>query len=177
LATGQPVGDWFDRGEDISSGVASTAGIAAGGVGLFNWATAPTAAAPTAATPAAAVNTGSVTPGWEISTYRQTTAGESFIRYESGNPDYTQISSEGGVLPQTFAAPSSEGLLPQSELGVQYDLPNPQIPRQVYYQLQPPEGTWIQGPRPVPNAPGNEVVFPYGSAPGTATGPFPTPTH
>jgi hypothetical protein len=46
LATGAPVGDWFDRGEDISSGVASTAGITAGGLSLFNAATAPAAIAP-----------------------------------------------------------------------------------------------------------------------------------
>ncbi len=117
-----------------------------------------------------------VTPGSEISTYRQTTAGETYLRYESGNPDYTQITSEGGVLPQTYAATASEGVVPQGELGVQYNLPNPQIPRQVYYQLEPPEGTWIVGPRPVAGGPGNEVLFPYGSAPGTATGPFPTPT-
>jgi RHS repeat-associated protein len=32
LVTGQPVGDWYDRGTAISSGVANTAGVAAGGV-------------------------------------------------------------------------------------------------------------------------------------------------
>ncbi|MBU6410519.1 MAG: hypothetical protein KGR98_09040 [Verrucomicrobia bacterium] len=32
LVTGQPVGDWYQRGEFISSGVANTAGIAAGGL-------------------------------------------------------------------------------------------------------------------------------------------------
>ena len=31
LATGEPVGDWYERGTVISGGVASTAGIAAGG--------------------------------------------------------------------------------------------------------------------------------------------------
>ena len=46
LVTGQPVGDWYQRGTEISSGVASTAGVAAGGVGVFNWATAPATTAP-----------------------------------------------------------------------------------------------------------------------------------
>jgi RHS repeat-associated protein len=41
LATGEPVGDWYQRGTTISGGVASTAGIAAGGLGIYNWATAP----------------------------------------------------------------------------------------------------------------------------------------
>ena len=44
LATGQPVGDWYQRGTEISGGVASTAGIAAGGLGVYNWATAPASA-------------------------------------------------------------------------------------------------------------------------------------
>jgi hypothetical protein len=46
---GQSVGDGYQRWATASSGVASTAGIAAGGVSLFNWATAaPAAAAPEA---------------------------------------------------------------------------------------------------------------------------------
>jgi RHS repeat-associated protein len=36
LATGQEVGDWYARGALISSGVGSTAGLAAGGLGLAN---------------------------------------------------------------------------------------------------------------------------------------------
>jgi RHS repeat-associated protein len=51
LATGRPVGDWWQRGEDISGGVASTALISAGGVSAFNWATAPAATAPAVAAP------------------------------------------------------------------------------------------------------------------------------
>jgi RHS repeat-associated protein len=51
LATGEPVGDWWQRGEDISGGVASTALISAGGVSAFNWATAPATTAPAAAAP------------------------------------------------------------------------------------------------------------------------------
>jgi len=50
LATGQPVGNGVDQAEDILSGIAGTAGVAAGGVSLFNWATAPAATAPATAT-------------------------------------------------------------------------------------------------------------------------------
>jgi hypothetical protein len=45
---GQPIGDGYQRWATASSGVASTAGIAAGGVSLFNWATAPATTAPAA---------------------------------------------------------------------------------------------------------------------------------
>lgn len=40
LATGEPVGDWYQRSALMSSGVAGTAGVASGGLGLYNWATA-----------------------------------------------------------------------------------------------------------------------------------------
>jgi hypothetical protein len=56
LATGEPVGNGTDRAEDIFSGIAGTAGVASGGLGLYNWATAPAATTPaatTAASPAA----------------------------------------------------------------------------------------------------------------------------
>jgi hypothetical protein len=43
---GQPVGDFYQRGTVISGGVASTAGIAAGGLSVFNWATAPASVPP-----------------------------------------------------------------------------------------------------------------------------------
>lgn len=46
LVTGGPVGDSYQRWTAISSGVASTAGIAAGGLGLYNWATAAPASVP-----------------------------------------------------------------------------------------------------------------------------------
>jgi hypothetical protein len=52
LATGEAVGDWYQRGAEISGGVASTAGVASGGVSLFNWATTPAATAPAVAAPA-----------------------------------------------------------------------------------------------------------------------------
>jgi len=38
--TGAPLGDWMQQAEAISSGVAGTAGIASGGLGLYNMATA-----------------------------------------------------------------------------------------------------------------------------------------
>jgi RHS repeat-associated protein len=48
---GQPVGDWFQRGTVLSGGVASTAGIAAGGLSAFNWATAAPASVPPVISP------------------------------------------------------------------------------------------------------------------------------
>jgi hypothetical protein len=51
LATGEPVGDAYQRWTDVSSGVASTAGIAAGGLSVYNWATAPTTTTPTVVAP------------------------------------------------------------------------------------------------------------------------------
>ena len=66
LATGEPVGDWYQRGALISGGVASTAGIAAGGLGIYNWATVP--AAVTAETPTAVFRQGTFADpatGWE----------------------------------------------------------------------------------------------------------------
>ena len=54
-SAGQPVGDGFQRWTAVSSGVASTATIAAGGLGLWNWATAPTATTPVATTTATPV--------------------------------------------------------------------------------------------------------------------------
>ena len=41
LATGEPVGDWYERGTVISGGVASTAGIAVEGLGIYNAAVVP----------------------------------------------------------------------------------------------------------------------------------------
>lgn len=56
---GHEVGDWYQRSAVISGGVANTAGIAAGGLGLFNWAT----AAPANAVPIATAAQESVFPG------------------------------------------------------------------------------------------------------------------
>jgi RHS repeat-associated protein len=39
--SGEPIGDWMDRGTVIAGGVANTAGIATAGLGIYNLATAP----------------------------------------------------------------------------------------------------------------------------------------
>ena len=104
------------------------------------------------------------------STLRQTGPGETFIRYESGHPRYTNVTPEGGLNPGTYTAPSSEGVLPQSQLPLRYNLPDPQIPRGVYYEVKPPAGTWVEGPKPVSGGTGSEVIFPYG-APRGSVGP------
>jgi hypothetical protein len=45
--TGAPLGDWLGpRGTEFSGGVAGAAGVAAGGLGLYNWATAAPASVP-----------------------------------------------------------------------------------------------------------------------------------
>ncbi|MEI6197459.1 MAG: RHS repeat-associated core domain-containing protein, partial [Verrucomicrobiota bacterium] len=52
--TGAPLGDWLgSRGAEFAGGVAGTAGVAAGGLGVYNWAAAPAATTTTVA-PAAA---------------------------------------------------------------------------------------------------------------------------
>ena len=97
-----------------------------------------------------------------LSTYRVTTAGESFIRYESANPAFTRITPGGGVTPGTFAAPASDGIIPLADRAATYNLPTPQIPRPIVNTLTPPAGTPIIGPRPVVGGSGNEVIFPMG---------------
>jgi len=93
-----------------------------------------------------------------LSTYRVTQAGESFIRYESGDPAFSRATAEGGLIPSTFAAPSSEGLLPQSSLNAQYNLWSPEIPIVNAFQITPPAGTPIIGSRPVMGGLGSEVI-------------------
>jgi RHS repeat-associated protein len=94
-----------------------------------------------------------------LSTYRVTAPGETFIRYESGNPAFTRITPPGGVTPGTFAAPASEGIVPVAERVPTYNLPSPEIPRPNAITLTPPAGTPIIGPRPVAGGTGNEVNF------------------
>lgn len=112
-----------------------------------------------------------------LSPYRVTTAGESFIRYESGAADFSRVTTEGGLIPRTYAAPASERLLPQSSLNAQYNLWSPEIPRVNAFQITPPAGTPIIGPRPVMGGLGNEVVFPMGVPPGSVGPVIPVPPH
>ena len=109
------------------------------------------------------------------SPYRYTQSGESFLRYESNNPAFSKVTPDGGLLPDTYAAPSSDGLLPQSLLNAQYKLPSPEIPRTNVYEITPPAGTPIIGPSPVAGGLGNEVVFPFGAPPGSVGPVMETP--
>jgi RHS repeat-associated protein len=140
LATGQPVGDWFDRGEDISSGVASTAGIAAGGVSLFNWATAPAAATPAAATPAAnqtvlsghgGLVVGDSSP---VTTVPQGTSLTFWTSHGNGISDALGNAVETG-------APITLEQFPEAEGAASY-LPGSTVPN---YTLFPPDGLNILG--------------------------------
>ncbi len=94
-----------------------------------------------------------------LSPYRVTAPGETFIRYESANPAFTKITPTGGVKPNTFAAPASDGLVPVAERVQTYNLWSPEIPRPNAITLTPPAGTPIIGPRPVAGGSGNEVLF------------------
>jgi len=98
-------------------------------------------------------------PEYLPSPYRYTQEGESFIRYESGNPDFSKVTPAGGVKPGTYAAPASDGIVPPTERSSVYNLPDSQIPRTNIINLQPPAGTPIVGPRPVSGGTGNEVNF------------------
>jgi len=97
-----------------------------------------------------------------LSTYRLTTEGETFMRYESANPAFSRVTPTGGVTPGTFAAPASDGLIPVGERVPTYNLPSPNIPRPNAIPLNPPAGTPVIGPRPVSGGTGNEVIFPFG---------------
>jgi hypothetical protein len=110
------------------------------------------------------------------SAIRFTQPGEVFIRYEGGNPSFTRVTPNGGLQPGTYAAPSSQGVRPQQSLVELYNLPNPQIPREVFFWIRPPAGTPIVGPRSVVGGTGTEVFFPSGVPPGSTSAPSPTPT-
>ena len=97
-----------------------------------------------------------------LSTIRYTRPGEKFLRYESNNRTFTRVTPTGGVRPGTFAAPSSDGLVPISGRASMYNLPDPLILRTESFILRPPPNTMIIGPRPVMGGPGNEVLFPFG---------------
>ena len=97
-----------------------------------------------------------------LSTIRVTHPGETFYRYETGNPAFSRVTSSGGVTPQTFAAPASDGLVPIHLRASTYKLPSSHIPRPIVKTLAPPPGTAVIGPRSVVGGPGNEVMFLFG---------------
>ncbi|MBN2559739.1 MAG: RHS repeat-associated core domain-containing protein, partial [Phycisphaerae bacterium] len=108
-----------------------------------------------------------------LSPYRRTRAGEAYPRFESSKVP-SRITSEGGVLPETFAGGSArDSSLTSPEAIAGYNLPRPDLARDIRFDLNPPEGTWIIGPRPVQGGPLSEVLFPLGAPPGTASGPYP----
>ncbi len=94
-----------------------------------------------------------------LSPYRVTREGESFIRYESSNPAFTRVTPSGGVVPGTYAAPASDGIISLGQRGTVYNLPDPSILRPNVLHLNPPVGTPVIGPRPVAGGTGNEVLF------------------
>ena len=105
---------------------------------------------------------GEETTSTALSTIRFTHSGETFYRYESGSPAFSRVTSSGGVTPETFAAPTSDGLLPIRLRASTYKLPDPHIARPTVITLRPSPGTAVIGPRSVVGGTGNEVFFPFG---------------
>jgi len=98
----------------------------------------------------------------ELSVIRYTRAGETFIRYESGNPAFSRVTASGGVRAGTYAAPVSNGVVPLELRASTYNLPSPNILRSDAIILRPPAGTPVLGPRSVVGGLGDEVIFPFG---------------
>jgi RHS repeat-associated protein len=105
------------------------------------------------------------------STLRYTAPGETFYRYETDASQYSKIGPNGSVAPNTYAAPATEGVVPQDQLGARYNLPDPSLPRTQMFEITPPAGTPIIGPRPVVDGTGYEVIFPQGAPAGSVTAP------
>ena len=125
------------------------------------------------ANPTGALDT--IAEGQRLSTYRLSQPGETFLRYETGNPAFSRVTAQGGLAPGTFVAPSSEGVLPQSALNLRYNLLSPEIPRVGVFQVSPPPGTWVVGPRSVVGGLGGEAMFPFGAPAGSVGPAMPVP--
>ncbi len=164
----EAIGDAFDL---TGEGLLALAGLRAGympdakAFQLFRPAAVPAPTRPSADT---------IPEGQRLSTYRQTQPNETFIRYETGDPEFSRVSADRGLAPGTYAAPSSEGMLPRPLLNSRYNLPYPDVPRTRAFIVSPSEGTWIVGPRPVIGGSGAEVFFPFGTSPGTVGNLIPT---
>jgi RHS repeat-associated protein len=161
VATNTPITDGLDRAGRIAQGVGQGAMLAASGAGAVQGAMAAGASGGAAQAGTAA----RVPASRALSTYRLTAPGETFVRYESGNPAFSRKTPSGGVTPGTSAAPASDGIIPISSRAQVYNLPSPEIPRQSVFTITPRPGTAIIGPRPVIGGTGNDVIFPFGCYP------------
>lgn len=117
---------------------------------------------------------GSSNTGKSLSVLRRTGEGEEFVRFESGNPNFTKVTSEGGLKSGTFAAQKTAQSLNIGDLNVNFNLPDPNIARTDMFIIKPNVGTWIEGPRPVIYGTNSEVIFPFGTGQNTVIGPFKT---
>lgn len=102
-----------------------------------------------------------------LSTLRYTQEGETFLRYESGNPGFSRVTPSGGLQPGTYAAPVGDGLQSVGSVNEMYNLPTPEIVRTTAFEVKPPPGTAVIGPRSVAGWAGSEVIFPFGVPPGS----------
>lgn len=91
---------------------------------------------------------------------------ETFVRFESADVRFTKVTELGGLRSNTFAAPTSELPVPLAERATRFNLPDPQILRTRELSIRAP-GDLVIGPRPVTGGTGNEVLFPFGTRPGT----------
>jgi len=101
-----------------------------------------------------------------LSTIRVAGSDEAFVRFESTDVRFTKVTELGGLRPNTFAAPTSELPVPLAERATRFNLPDPQILRTRELSIRAP-GDLVIGPRPVSGGTGNEVLFPFGTRPGT----------
>ena len=90
---------------------------------------------------------------------RYTTQYEPYYRYEIGDPVPSRVTSDRGLLAETFAGRVDNGVQPQSRLNYLYNLPQPQLARRYYYHVNTPPGQRILGPRPVKGGFDDEVQF------------------
>ncbi|HEV2330105.1 MAG TPA: DUF6531 domain-containing protein [Verrucomicrobiae bacterium] len=155
---GGQVGDIYQRGTTFFSGVASTAGIATGGLSLYSLATAPANAAPIAADQAAisSVDTSSsVDVGSAGSSNPNVLSGHGGLIVDDSSPittvpqgtSITFWTSHGNVISDALGNAVEQGVpvtleqFPEAEGAVSY-LPGASVPD---YTLFPPEGLNIVG--------------------------------
>src|SRR5665213_773510 len=149
LATGEPVGNGVDQAEDILSGIAGTAGVASGGLGVFNAATAPAATVPTAI--------GEIPPVIQDAAPAQQYYIENGVRrsvasLQAGASDIPATIYIEGQSPVTTTVPLNQLFSPKPEIPMDTRFLNIQPPIQTPIQLQP-----LGLPGQLPTVPINQV--------------------
>lgn len=111
---------------------------------------------------------GNVAADRALSTLRQLSPTEEFLRWESSQA--SALTAAGGLRPRTYLAPIRDGLTHPSMLVRRYNLPQAQVGRdRLLYGIRAP-GTWAIGPRAVAGGTGTEVYLPFGAPSGSVGG-------